>query len=88
MYAQNIAELSVRRNEILVEHGWKALDSIEYDAAKMYKTTAAVLAAVGRAAKSSKAREQMQESQESKEERELGQIPNGMGGPEQSSQRG
>ncbi|KAE8958833.1 hypothetical protein PR001_g30919 [Phytophthora rubi] len=63
-YAQNIGELSIRRNEILVEHGWKALDSIEYDAAKTSRAAAAVLAAVRRAAKASKAREQMREDTE------------------------
>ncbi|KAE8992751.1 hypothetical protein PR003_g22036 [Phytophthora rubi] len=50
-YATNIAALSQKRNEILIEHGWKALDAIEYDEDKTGRAAAQTIKAVRRAAK-------------------------------------
>uniref|UniRef100_H3H614 Uncharacterized protein n=2 Tax=Phytophthora ramorum TaxID=164328 RepID=H3H614_PHYRM len=50
-YATNIAALSQKRNEILINHGWKALDAIEYDEDKTGRAAAQTIKAVRRAAK-------------------------------------
>ncbi|GMF29166.1 unnamed protein product [Phytophthora fragariaefolia] len=50
-YATNIAALSQKRNEILIEHGWKALDVIEYDEDKTGRAAAQTIKTVRRAAK-------------------------------------
>ncbi|KAE8957403.1 hypothetical protein PR002_g31180 [Phytophthora rubi] len=50
-YATNIAALSLKRNEILIEHGWKALDAIEYDEDKTGRAAAQTIKAVRRAAR-------------------------------------
>ncbi|KAE9261084.1 hypothetical protein PF001_g32528 [Phytophthora fragariae] len=50
-YATNIAALSLKRNDIVIEHGWKALDAIEYDEDKTGRAAAQTIKAVRRAAR-------------------------------------
>jgi hypothetical protein len=49
-YSTNLVQLAERRNAVLVQHGWKAIDVIEYDMDKTTRAAAAALMAVPRAA--------------------------------------
>jgi hypothetical protein len=50
-YARNIAAFAAIRNRILVEHGWKAMDSVEYDPVKTAHAAKETLTKVRRQAK-------------------------------------
>ncbi|GMF61142.1 unnamed protein product [Phytophthora fragariaefolia] len=53
-YAETIATLAKVRNDILMEHGWKALDAIAYDEDVTAKDAAQVIKAARRAIKEAK----------------------------------
>jgi hypothetical protein len=51
VYAKNIAAFAEIRNRILIEYGWKAMDSIEYDPVKTAHAAKETLTTVRRQAK-------------------------------------